>query len=148
MAELLLREAIANSLDAYAKQIWFNDWVSERSEYTRMHAFVNSQDLALTASRGSIENTPQEFLDDFKATVPARALPRRLLRRACTLPTLPLCCLRSAMVARTSTATDCGASRAKAPDFDGRGRHCRPADRSRLDLPVDPGSLERRSTAP
>jgi hypothetical protein len=47
----------------------FNSWVSERSEYTRMHAFVNSQDLDLTGNRGSIENTPTEFLKDIEDTV-------------------------------------------------------------------------------
>ena len=47
----------------------FNSWVSERSEYTRMHAFVNSQDLDLTANRGSIENTPAELLKDIENTV-------------------------------------------------------------------------------
>lgn len=49
----------------------FNAWVSERSEYTRMHAFVNSDDLALTANRGSVENTSQELLADIEATVRA-----------------------------------------------------------------------------
>jgi hypothetical protein len=47
----------------------FNTWVSERSEYTRMHAFVNSDDLELTANRGSVENTSQELLADIEATV-------------------------------------------------------------------------------
>jgi hypothetical protein len=47
----------------------FNGWVSERSEYTRMHAFVNSPDLALTANRGSVENTPQDLLADIEATI-------------------------------------------------------------------------------
>ena len=47
----------------------FNAWVSERSEYTRMHAFVNSQDLDLTANRGSVENTPAELLKDIENTV-------------------------------------------------------------------------------
>jgi hypothetical protein len=47
----------------------FNDWVAERSEYTRMHAFANCQDLHLTANRGSIENTPQELLRDIRLTV-------------------------------------------------------------------------------
>jgi hypothetical protein len=47
----------------------FNDWVAERSEYTRMHAFVNSEDLELTANRGSVENTPQELLADIEQTV-------------------------------------------------------------------------------
>lgn len=47
----------------------FNSWVSERSEYTRMHAFVNSQDLDLTANRGSVENTPAELITDIENTV-------------------------------------------------------------------------------
>jgi hypothetical protein len=47
----------------------FNSWVSERSEFTRMHAFVDSPDLALTANRGSVENTPQELLADIEETV-------------------------------------------------------------------------------
>jgi hypothetical protein len=47
----------------------FNAWVSERSEYTRMHGFVNSPDLALTANRGSVENTSQDLLADIEATV-------------------------------------------------------------------------------
>ena len=47
----------------------FNAWVSERSEYTRMHAFVNSQDLDLTSNRGSVENTPAELLKDIENTV-------------------------------------------------------------------------------
>lgn len=47
----------------------FNNWVSERSEYTRMHAFVNCNALNLTANRGSVENTPQELLEDIEQTV-------------------------------------------------------------------------------
>lgn len=47
----------------------FNTWVAERSEYTRMHAFVNCDDLNLTANRGSVENTPQDLLEDVEATV-------------------------------------------------------------------------------
>ncbi|MGH8594723.1 MAG: ATP-binding protein [Gammaproteobacteria bacterium] len=47
----------------------FNNWVSERSEYTRMHAFVNCDALSLTANRGSVENTPQELLEDIERTV-------------------------------------------------------------------------------
>ncbi|MFO0882781.1 MAG: hypothetical protein U0894_01095 [Pirellulales bacterium] len=39
------------------------------SEYTRMHAFVNCDHLNLTANRGSVENTPQELLEDIEATV-------------------------------------------------------------------------------
>ncbi|HKO50136.1 MAG TPA: ATP-binding protein [Polyangiaceae bacterium] len=49
-----------------------NDWITTRgSEYTRLHAFVNCQDLRLTANRGSIENTPAEILDDLRAAVNA-----------------------------------------------------------------------------
>ncbi|APO55361.1 hypothetical protein LUI11_39265 [Bradyrhizobium diazoefficiens] len=47
----------------------FNAWVAERSEYTRMHAFVNSDDLDLTANRGSVENTPSELMQDIEETV-------------------------------------------------------------------------------
>ena len=47
----------------------FNSWVSERSEYTRMHAFVNCQDLHLTANRASVENTSQALLLDIEETV-------------------------------------------------------------------------------
>jgi hypothetical protein len=47
----------------------FNAWVSEQSEYTRMHAFVNCDSLNLTANRGSVENTPQELLEDIERTV-------------------------------------------------------------------------------
>jgi hypothetical protein len=47
----------------------FNNWVSERSEYTRIHAFVNCDSLNLTANRGSVENTPQELLEDIEETV-------------------------------------------------------------------------------
>jgi len=47
----------------------FNSWVSEMSEYTRMHAFVNSEDLDLTANRGSVENTSRELLADIEETI-------------------------------------------------------------------------------
>jgi hypothetical protein len=47
----------------------FNSWVAERSEYTRMHAFVNCPHLELTANRGSIENTSQELISDIEQTV-------------------------------------------------------------------------------
>lgn len=47
-----------------------NDWIGVKgTEYTRFHAFVNCQDLRLTANRGSIENTPSEKLSDLKNTV-------------------------------------------------------------------------------
>jgi hypothetical protein len=47
----------------------FNEWVAERSEYTRMHAFVNAQELSLTANRGSVENSGQALLKDIADTV-------------------------------------------------------------------------------
>jgi hypothetical protein len=47
----------------------FNAWVSEQSEYTRMHAFVNSEDLDLTANRGSVENTSRDLLADIEETI-------------------------------------------------------------------------------
>lgn len=47
----------------------FNSWVAEKSEYTRMHAFVNAQDLALTANRGSVENTELELIEDIRESV-------------------------------------------------------------------------------
>jgi len=34
-----------------------------------MHAFVNSDDLDLTANRGSVENTPSELLKDIEDTI-------------------------------------------------------------------------------
>lgn len=47
-----------------------NKWISPKgSEYTKFHAFVNCQDLRLTANRGSIENTPSEILDDLQNVV-------------------------------------------------------------------------------
>ena len=40
-----------------------NEWVTSRgSEFTKFHAFLNCQDLRLTANRGSIENTPPEII--------------------------------------------------------------------------------------
>jgi hypothetical protein len=47
----------------------FNAWVSEQSEYTRIHAFVNCEALHLTANRGSVENTAQELIDDIEQTI-------------------------------------------------------------------------------
>ena len=42
-----------------------NEWIVKKgSEYTRFHAFVNCQELKLTANRGSIENTPTEIMQD------------------------------------------------------------------------------------
>ncbi len=47
-----------------------NEWVTFKgSEYTKFHAFVNCQDLRLTANRGSVDNTPSEILQDLKDEV-------------------------------------------------------------------------------
>src|ERR1051325_9612123 len=35
-----------------------SDWVSGKSEWTKYHAFVNSQDFRLTANRSNLDNTP------------------------------------------------------------------------------------------
>jgi hypothetical protein len=47
-----------------------NEWITYKgSEYTKFHAFLNCQDLRLTANRGSVDNTPQEILDDIRDVV-------------------------------------------------------------------------------
>lgn len=47
-----------------------NTWLpTKRSEFTRLHAFVNCQALRLTANRGSIDNTPVEILDDLRREI-------------------------------------------------------------------------------
>jgi hypothetical protein len=46
-----------------------NEWIAERSEWTKYHAFVNSQDFRLTANRGSVENTPASDLECISKTV-------------------------------------------------------------------------------
>jgi hypothetical protein len=47
-----------------------NDWVNTKgSEFTKFHAFVNCQDLSLTANRGSTANTERTILDDLEAEV-------------------------------------------------------------------------------
>lgn len=47
-----------------------NEWITQKgSEYTRFHAFINCQDLRLTANRSSVENTPSEYMDDLKKAV-------------------------------------------------------------------------------
>lgn len=49
-----------------------NEWIVKKgSEYTRFHAFVNCQELRLTANRGSIENTPHEIMKDLYECVHA-----------------------------------------------------------------------------
>jgi hypothetical protein len=47
-----------------------NEWISSKgSEFTKFHAFLNCQELSLTANRGSVANTPQEVLADIKEAV-------------------------------------------------------------------------------
>lgn len=47
-----------------------NEWITKKgSEYTRFHAFINCQELRLTANRGSVENTPSEVIQDLQAAV-------------------------------------------------------------------------------
>lgn len=46
-----------------------NEWVAEKSEYTKYHAFVNCQDFRLTANRGGLENTPPDLLAAVEQTV-------------------------------------------------------------------------------
>jgi hypothetical protein len=44
-----------------------NEWIIYKgSEYTRLHAFFNCQDLKLTANRGSVDNTPSKILKDIQ----------------------------------------------------------------------------------
>lgn len=47
-----------------------NEWIVQKgSEFTKFHAFINCQDLMLTANRGSIENTPGEIIKGLEAKV-------------------------------------------------------------------------------
>ena len=47
-----------------------NEWITFKgSEYTKFHAFINCQNLRLTANRGSIDNTPSEVLQDIQSEV-------------------------------------------------------------------------------
>lgn len=46
-----------------------NEWVAEKSEWTKYHAFVNCQDFRLTANRASLDNTPESLLEAIKNTV-------------------------------------------------------------------------------
>lgn len=47
-----------------------NEWLTTaKTEWTRLHAFINCQYFHLTANRGSIENTPPEILDDLNEVV-------------------------------------------------------------------------------
>ncbi len=47
-----------------------NEWITQKgSEYTRFHAFLNCQDLRLTANRGSVDNTASEIIEDIRKAV-------------------------------------------------------------------------------
>jgi len=46
-----------------------SEWVSEKSEWTKYHAFVNCQDFRLTANRSNVDNTPPAILDAVEKTV-------------------------------------------------------------------------------
>ncbi len=47
-----------------------NEWISTKgSEYTRFHAFLNCQEFRLTANRGSVNNTPTEYMKDVEHVV-------------------------------------------------------------------------------
>ncbi len=47
-----------------------NEWITQKgTEYTRFHAFLNCQDLRLTANRGSVDNTPSEIIKDIHKAV-------------------------------------------------------------------------------
>lgn len=46
-----------------------NSWVSEKSEWTKYHAFVNCQEFHLTANRGDLGNTPSRILEAVEKTV-------------------------------------------------------------------------------
>ncbi len=46
-----------------------NEWVSEKSEWTKYHAFVNNQDIKLTANRSDAGNTSTKMLDKIGETV-------------------------------------------------------------------------------
>ncbi len=48
-----------------------NEWVAEKSEWTKFHAFVNSQDFKLTANRADLDNTPPKVLQAIRSTVEA-----------------------------------------------------------------------------
>lgn len=49
-----------------------NEWINKKgSESTKIHAFINSQDLRLTANRGSVENTPTYILEALQKVVEA-----------------------------------------------------------------------------
>jgi hypothetical protein len=46
-----------------------NQWVAERTEWTKYHAFVNCQEFSLTANRRDLGNTSPDLLDAVENTV-------------------------------------------------------------------------------
>ena len=46
-----------------------NDWVAEKSEWTKYHAFVNCQEFRLTANRADLNNTPPNVMKAVNETV-------------------------------------------------------------------------------
>lgn len=46
-----------------------NTWVSEKSEWTKYHAFVNCQEFSLTANRADLNNTPAQLMEAIEKTV-------------------------------------------------------------------------------
>jgi hypothetical protein len=47
-----------------------NEWIGVKgTEYTRLHAFFNCQAFKLTANRGSVNNTPSEYIRDVEEVV-------------------------------------------------------------------------------
>lgn len=46
-----------------------NEWVAEKSEWTKYHSFVNCQDIKLTANRGDAGNTNAKLLKSIGDTV-------------------------------------------------------------------------------
>jgi hypothetical protein len=46
-----------------------NSWISQKSEWTKYHAFANCQDFRLTANRGDVGNTPPRILEAVKTTI-------------------------------------------------------------------------------
>ncbi len=46
-----------------------NPWVSEKTEWTKYHGFINCQDFKLTANRGDLGNTPQLIMNAVEKTI-------------------------------------------------------------------------------
>ena len=46
-----------------------NEWISEKSEWTKYHGFVNCQGIKLTANRGDAGNTSSKLLNKIGSTI-------------------------------------------------------------------------------